>query len=428
MNLQGIVIFAYLINRYSMKVDYIALSIPIFFILIGIELLYATIKKVSIYRLNDSLTNISLGIGQQITGIFMKTAIFFGYLFLYENYRLFTIQNAFLVWVMLFIGVDFFYYWFHRLSHQVNVLWAAHIVHHQSEEYNLSVALRQSWLQNAFSWAFYLPLAFAGFDPVMFLTVSSFNTLYQFWIHTRTIGKMGPLEWILNTPSHHRVHHGSDPRYIDKNHGGTLIIWDRLFGTFCEEEKEPHYGITTPLKSWNPVWANIHYWADLFRISSKSANIKDKILIFLKPPGWMPESQGGFQPPKEIDGNSYSKFDTRPDKAVNIYIFFQFTAILLLSTFVLFKQTEFSFLQLAALSTYILLALALFGALFERKKWGVGVEFIRLITTPILVFLFKATDQFTIILVSVTGYALISALIFCLLTIVPIIQFSNQKS
>ncbi|HMT30288.1 MAG TPA: sterol desaturase family protein, partial [Bacteroidia bacterium] len=117
--------------------------------------------------------------------------------------------------------------------------------------YNLSVALRQSWFQSAFSWVFYLPLAFAGFDPVMFLTLSSFNTLYQFWIHTRAIGRMGPLEWVLNTPSHHRVHHGSDPRYLDKNHGGTLIIWDRLFGTFKEEDVEPHYGITTPLQSWN---------------------------------------------------------------------------------------------------------------------------------------------------------------------------------
>ncbi|MBK7390231.1 MAG: sterol desaturase family protein [Bacteroidetes bacterium] len=166
-----------------MKVDYIALSIPIFFLLIGIELLYGVIKKVKLYRLNDSITNISLGIGQQVTGVFMKTALFFGYLYLYENYRIMTLESTVLVWILLFIGVDFFYYWFHRLSHEVNAMWAAHIVHHQSEDYNLSVALRQSWLQSAFSWVFYLPLAILGFEPVMFLTISAFNTLYQFWIH-----------------------------------------------------------------------------------------------------------------------------------------------------------------------------------------------------------------------------------------------------
>ncbi|RZK98006.1 MAG: sterol desaturase family protein, partial [Pedobacter sp.] len=246
-----------------MNVDYIALSVPFFFILIGIELAYSFYKKLKYYRLNDSISNLSQGIGQQVTGIFMKTALFFGYTHIFENWKWFSMPQNVWIWIILFFSVDFFYYWFHRMSHQVNALWAAHIVHHQSEEYNLTVALRQSWFQSWFSWVFYLPLAFLGFDPVMFLTISAFNTIYQFWIHTRAIKNMGVLEHIINTPSHHRVHHGSNPKYIDKNHAGTLIIWDKLFGTFQKEEDVVYYGITKPLASWNPVWANFHYWHDL---------------------------------------------------------------------------------------------------------------------------------------------------------------------
>ena len=175
-----------------MKVDYIALSVPVFFILIGIELTYSLYKKMAYYRLNDSISNLSQVV-QQLTGIFMKTSLFFGYKYIYEHWRLLDLPNSIWVWLILFFGVDFFYYWFHRTSHQVNLLWAAHIVHHQSEEYNLTVALRQSWFQGWFSWIFYLPLALMGFQPLMFLTLSAFNTLYQFWIHTQDNKKYGLL-------------------------------------------------------------------------------------------------------------------------------------------------------------------------------------------------------------------------------------------
>ncbi len=391
-------------------VDYIALSIPIFFILIGIELLYGVLRKVKLYRLNDSITNISLGIGQQITGIFMKTALFFGYLFLYENFRIFTIENSLLTWVLLFLGVDFFYYWFHRLSHEVNAMWAAHIVHHQSEDYNLSVALRQSWFQSAFSWVFYLPLAFAGFEPIMFLTISAFNTLYQFWIHTRAIGKMGPLELILNTPSHHRVHHGSDPKYLDKNHAGTLIIWDKMFGTFQQEEEEPHYGITTPLKSWNPVWANLHYWKELLVLSSKSKGIGDKLKVFIKPPGWQPEYLGGFQIPKSIDDRIYTKYDARTQLRFNIYILLQFTVVLLASTLILFSQSKLSLVQLMVFSVYVLFSLMNFGAILEQKKWSFKLEVVRLALLPVSSLILMNISVFQITLASCLFVSSISLL------------------
>ncbi|WP_461790649.1 sterol desaturase family protein [Pedobacter sp.] len=360
-----------------MKTNYIALSVPIFFILIGIELAYTFYKKLNYYRLNDSIANLSQGIGSQLVGLFMKSVLFVGYMYIFEHWRLFEIPNTIWTWIILFIGVDFFYYWFHRMSHQINALWAAHIVHHQSEEYNLTVALRQSWIQGWFSWVFYLPLALIGFDPIMFLTLSSFNTLYQFWIHTRTIKSMGFLEYILNTPSHHRVHHGSNPKYIDKNHAGTLIIWDRLFGTFQKEEEEVYYGITKPLASWNPVWANLHYWKDLIETAKKSERFHDKIKVFVKPPGWFPEQLGGFQAAPEIDALNYKKFHTESNLVAMGYAILLFLLALGLGSYQLFYFDKLQLNAAILIATLVISSLLTCGALLEKKRWFVGAEILR---------------------------------------------------
>jgi sterol desaturase/sphingolipid hydroxylase (fatty acid hydroxylase superfamily) len=392
-----------------MKVDYIALSVPVFFILIGIELAYSLYKKMAYYRLNDSISNLSQGIGQQLTGIFMKTSLFFGYKYIYEHWRLLDLPNSIWVWLVLFLGVDFFYYWFHRTSHQVNLLWAAHIVHHQSEEYNLTVALRQSWFQGWFSWIFYLPLAFMGFQPLMFLTLSAFNTLYQFWIHTRTIKSMGFLEYILNTPSHHRVHHGSNPKYIDKNHAGTLIIWDRLFGTFQKEEEEVYYGTTKPLSSWNPLWANVHYWDDLIRTARKAKGIRDKINVFLKPPGWFPEYLGGIQYPSDIDKYNYSKYNPIYNSSVTGYILIQFITALSGGSAILFLYAKMDWLHLISASAFVILTLLSCGALFEQKKWQIKFEYLRLIIGTLLVLFF--------------GFATMYKIVFLILLFISLIWF-----
>jgi len=371
-----------------MHVDYIALSIPVFFILIAIELAYSYFNRLNYYRLNDSIANLSQGIGQQITGIFMKTALFFGYKYIYDHWRLFDLPSTLLVWILLFTGVDFFYYWFHRMSHQVNALWAAHIVHHQSEEYNLTVALRQSWFQGWFSWVFYLPLAFLGFDPIMFLTISAFNTLYQFWIHTRAIGNMGWLEYIINTPSHHRVHHGSNPKYIDKNHAGTLIIWDRMFGTFQKEEEPVYYGITKPLASWNPVWANFHYWFDLAALSAKARNWQDRVMVFFKAPGWQPAYLGGYQPAPGIDVVNYKKFDGSARFSLSMYSLYQFVIALAAGSALLFSYMHLETVQNVAAAVFIIATLVSCGALFENNKWLTVFEWTRLIASFFLVLLF----------------------------------------
>jgi len=204
----------------------IVASIPLFFILIGIEMVAARVLERRVYRFADSFADLGCGMVEQLLGAMVKGLLFAGYLALYAKARLFDLpQNSWVVFAVCFLAVDFLYYWFHRTSHEVGAFWAAHSVHHQSEEYNLTVALRQGALQGFFSWIFYLPLALLGFAPTTVLTCSALTTLYQFWIHTRLIGKLGPLEWILNTPSHHRVHHGRNPRYVDRNHAGVLIVW-----------------------------------------------------------------------------------------------------------------------------------------------------------------------------------------------------------
>ena len=288
--------------------NYIALAIPVFFLLIGVELVFTRLLERDTYRLSDSVGDLSCGLLQQVTEVFLKTSVFAAYVFVYESWRQFEVPaSASWAWASCYLGYDLLYYWYHRLSHEVNAGWASHVVHHQSEEYNLTVALRQSAIP--VSWVFYLPLALVGFPPQMFLVVSTIDTLYQFWIHTRLVGRLGPLEWVLNTPSHHRVHHGRNPRYIDRNHGGTLIVWDRLFGTFAEEREEPVYGITKPLASFNPLWANLHYWVEMWDVARRTARPLDRLRVLWARPGWRPADLGGPLQPPEVDRSSYVKFD-----------------------------------------------------------------------------------------------------------------------
>ncbi len=353
--------------------NYIALAVPVFFALIGLELLIARLLERDYYRLADSFADLGCGVVQQLLEILVKTALFAGYLFVYRFHALEIRMDSAVAWLLCFVGVDFIYYWFHRLSHEINAFWAAHVVHHQSEEYNLSVALRQGALQGWFSWAFYLPLAAVGFPPLMFLATSSLDTLYQFWIHTRVIGRLGPLEWVLNTPSHHRVHHGRNPKYIDRNHAGTLIVWDRLFGTFQAEEEEPVYGITTPLASWNPVWANLQYWVELGSKARRATRLSDKLRLFVKRPGWHPEELGGFRPAPEV-GPDHRKFATPLTRGRAQYVLAQL-ALLLAATAVMMRgDAGLSGAPLAAAAAAVCASLVVLAGLLEGRSWAPAAE------------------------------------------------------
>lgn len=365
----------------------IVYSIPIFFLLIGLELLITRMKGLPYYRFNDAITNLSCGIGSQVSGIFMRFLTIGVYIYIYDHSPFKgRIPYHWLTLIVLFIGVDFFYYWFHRLAHEVSIIWGSHVVHHQSEEYNLTVALRQAWVQGAFSWVFYLPLAFVGFDPAMFITIASLQTLYQFWIHTKVVNRMPAwFEYVLNTPSHHRVHHGVNPKYIDKNHAGTLIIWDRIFGTFQAEEEEVVYGITTQPRSWNPLWVNFEYWIDLFRDAARVHKPADAVRMLTLAPGWKPKEMGGMLAYKEVSPAAFQKYDASVSPQLNNYILFQFVILLVGTSAFLFGQKGLDWTQRSVLSLFIIYTVVNIGGLFEKKKWVLIAEILRIVCLAVLI-------------------------------------------
>ncbi len=355
-----------------MKLDPIALSIPAFFILIGVELLWARLTKRAVYRFNDSINDLACGVLSQVLGLFAAAILLGNYIFVFDHARLagpWSTDDT-LAWALCFLGVDFFYYWYHRFSHECALGWAAHVVHHQSEEYNLTVALRQSAFQPWQSHLFYLPLAVAGFPPVMFATCAAFNTLYQFWIHTRLIDRLGPLEWIINTPSHHRVHHGSDAKYLDRNYAGTFILWDRLFGTFVPETTEPHYGVLEPLRSWNPLWANVHTPWLLLQKAARMPGVWNKLQVFFRAPGWMPAGSAG--PSVEEKAAALvkrGKYDVNPPRGGVAYVLLHFVLALVVTVALLFAKGSTPAPLLAMGAVFIAWTLLNLGGVFEQKVW-----------------------------------------------------------
>ncbi len=368
-----------------MNINPIVLSIPIFFILIGIELLVERFTHQKLYRFSDAIANLSCGITSQLSGLFLKIFGIGVYQYLFENFALVTLNRNWLYWVALVLLVDLAYYWAHRMSHEINLFWGGHVVHHQSEDYNLSVALRQSSLQVVWTFGFSIPIAFLGFRTIDFALISALNTLYQFWIHTETIGKMPRLiEFIFNTPSHHRVHHGRDPKYIDKNHAGSLIIWDRMFGTFQEEEEKPTYGITKPINSWNAIWANVSHYADMRNDLKSIPNWTDRIKYLFKKPGWLPDYLGGYRSPPPVDKSSYRKYETPSPLSLNLYVLFQYVLCLTGTAMFLFNADKFSLSEKAFITVLITVVVVNAGVLFEQRKWAKWLEWTRIILYPLL--------------------------------------------
>lgn len=269
----------------------IAYAIPFFALLIGIEAYLNYKERSDNYQLKDSAASISMGFGSVFIDLITKSIALLTFKFIYTNYGLFSDALSFTVlgWVLLFFLDDFTFYWHHRLSHQVRLLWAAHVNHHSSTHYNLSTALRQSWTELFYKYIWYLWLPLLGFPPLMILIQISISLIYQFWIHTKHIKRFPAFfEFFMNTPSHHRVHHAKNIIYLDRNHAGILIIWDRLFGTFMEEDpNEPVvYGITTNINTYNPLRIASHEFINLGKDIYKAPTFSDKLKYLLLPPGW----------------------------------------------------------------------------------------------------------------------------------------------
>lgn len=260
-------------------------AIPFFVGFILLEIILTAYFKIKTYELKDASSSIAMGLGNVFLGIIGKTLVF-GAFTLVHQFAIFDLGYHWWVWILAFFADDLSYYWFHRTSHKVRFFWASHVVHHSSQRYNLATALRQTWTGNfTGSFMFWLWMPLLGFEPLMIVFLQSISLLYQFWIHTEVIKKMPRwFEFIFNTPSHHRVHHSSDLKYLDKNHAGILVIWDRMFGTFQVEEEHPNYGLTTNINTFNPLLIATHEWIAIGKDVWKHP--KYGLQYTFGPPGW----------------------------------------------------------------------------------------------------------------------------------------------
>ena len=291
----------------SAPIDLTVYAIPAFVLLLVLEAVYTAWhpdENRKGYGVRDTAASLTMGLGYSAINLVWKGMAFALYSALYHLTPL-RMGTGALAWVVLFFADDFCYYWFHRIHHESRFFWASHVVHHSSEHYNLSTALRQTWtpMTGVLFWA---PLALLGFHPVMIVLQQAINLLYQFWIHTETVRRLGPLEWVLNTPSHHRVHHGSNPRYLDRNYAGILIVWDRLFGTFQAEDEKPVYGLTHNLDTYNPVRIAFHEYAAIVRDVRRPGPLSVRLGRVFRGPGWTPPETPPETPPTA---------DTRPPGA-----------------------------------------------------------------------------------------------------------------
>lgn len=268
--------------------DLIHLAVPAFILLLVAEAVLSAWDKRDLFKAKDTAASLTMGIGNVVVNLAAK-AMVFGALTLVHKFAIFDIGFVWWAWVLLFFLEDLTYYWFHRVSHECRIFWASHVVHHSSEYYNLGTALRQTWTGSFYGFTFWLWLPLIGFEPIMVMTMQAISLIYQFWIHTEVIRRLGPLEWVFNTPSHHRVHHASNVRYLDRNHAGVLIIWDRIFGTFVPEDdnEPPVYGLTKNLETYNPFRIAFHEWVDIWRdVRQPGLKPKERLMYVFGPPGW----------------------------------------------------------------------------------------------------------------------------------------------
>lgn len=353
----------------------ILFAIPFFFLLIAIELVLEKVKKSGYYRVNDAINSLSMGVLSRMTGIIKQLIPLTLYTLVYQHIALFTLAESWWVWLAAFVLYDFFYYWNHRLGHEVSVLWAAHVVHHSSEEYNLTTALRQT-SGSFLSWIFYLPMALLGFDPAIVLSVGALNLVYQFWVHTRHVGKLGWYEWFFVTPSNHRVHHAQNQIYLDRNYGGVFILWDRLFGSFQEElEKEPPiYGVRKALRSWNPVWGNVQVYTQLFKDSWHTNSWKDKIKVWLGRTGWRPADVARDYPLQKVDLTQFQKFDTLMSGVTKWYCIAQHAITVLIGVMFMVNAASMAVMEQVSLAGFVIVSSVTVGLLMEGKRVAVWLE------------------------------------------------------
>jgi|TARA_B110000967_G_scaffold28846_1_gene26954 sterol desaturase/sphingolipid hydroxylase (fatty acid hydroxylase superfamily) len=408
----------------------IIIGTPVLIGLVIIESVVAKKRNLSLYTLSDSITNLYCGILERVFDIFFSVIVLFGFNYIHENIAPFQIEFSLFSWIIGLVFTDFIAYWFHRLSHEINFLWAAHNVHHQSEELNLTTVFRVSFLAVIYRATFFVWMAFAGFDVFTIVSTGVFLGLYQLFTHSRLIGKLGFIEKFMTTPSHHRVHHASNEKYLDQNYGHIFIIWDKLFGTFMEEQEEPKYGITSGYKRSNAYNAIFSYWGELFSLARKTKTLRNKINVFIKGPAYMPsdvtpvttENSTTKVPYKVMIGNEKKVY-----LLLNVSITAGCFVGLLYIRSTIGAQTSLEELiknkGFASLIGIVLISLFTHARLIENKKFAFLTDGIRLVA---VVFLFSYGFENTLI----SSWLIPVVISYCFLMLLWLVKLkfnSNQS-
>ena len=361
--------------------ELILFAIPFFFMLIFVELAYGLLRGNNTYRFNDSINSISMGSLSRLQSLVIlgfSGSIYEAIVAKYQFTQL--ADDALWVWASCFILYDFAYYWKHRFGHEVALFWGSHVAHHQSEDYNLSTALRQTSI-DFYGFLFYLPFFFLGFPAEILFTVVSLNLIYQFWVHTEHVPKLGPIEWLFVTPSNHRVHHARNKIYVDRNYGGVFILWDRIFGSFQEElaEEAAVFGLRKPLNSWNPIWANVHVYWRLSQDFISIPGIANKLKVLFKPPGWRADNQQGNCKLDIEPADLTARFDPAISTFSLVYTFVQFLFIIVLSLAVLLGAASLSYPLISFAVVYLFFSFFVQGAWLEGREFALTLEILRLV-------------------------------------------------
>uniref|UniRef100_A0A3Q3W4C1 Alkylglycerol monooxygenase n=1 Tax=Mola mola TaxID=94237 RepID=A0A3Q3W4C1_MOLML len=352
---------------------YVQQATPFFIGLMVLELVVGMLKTgTAVVTISDGLTSVACGMISRLPLLVMRSCELTAYIYVWDHYRFLELPwDSAWTWWFSFLGVDFCYYWVHRCAHEVSIIWAAHQVHHSSEYYNLTTALRQSLTQQFMSWIFYLPLALIA-PPTIFAVHIQLNLLYQFWIHTELIRDLGPLEWVFNTPKHHRVHHGRNEYCIDKNYGGILIIWDRLFGTFAPENEKVVFGLVFPINTFEIIHVQLHYYLHLWRRSTAYKTIGDKLSTFFKGPSWEPGKRrlGDHTEIPQVIGEEVPH---EPSWLLPLQVYVVLNFLLVLRTY----HDMLSQLTILGMTGYILLTLTALGYIIEQRPTAAFLEIFR---------------------------------------------------
>ncbi|MEO8856385.1 MAG: lysoplasmalogenase family protein [Burkholderiaceae bacterium] len=348
----------------------IVLATPVFLLLIAAEFAWSVARGLRVYRFNDAINSMSLGVLSQLGALFTKVLAIGIYTVVYRSVALFPDQAFWSTWygfVLALVFYDFCYYWLHRAGHEVAVLWAAHVVHHQSQAYNLSTALRQTSSGALLGWVFYLPMALAGVPPLVFGIVALVDLLYQFWVHTELVGKLGWFDRVFCAPSNHRVHHAVNDPYLDKNYGGILIVWDRIFGSYCEERERCVYGTRSDLRSWDPLWANAQVYWSLLEDAWHARRWRDKLKLWFKPPGWRPQDLELARPKPVFVLESVETFDPLLQRSAIWFAGLQFLLLLAGVLVVLWYADAWSTSATAIWSAALVVCYWAMGAVLQNR-------------------------------------------------------------